>query len=202
MTFLRLLLVVTLLASARLPGTELPAPWPARLAALSAPRAVVAEFTESRHTPLKKQPVVVSGTVRIDHARGLSLAYDQPRAPFVILDEKGLLLRHPDGREQAAPPEAETDLRLLHALFTFDLPTLEKSYSATPSESADGAWKLVFTRLPDSPASYRELTLAGTADRLTTITLAKTPNLRTAITLSAQTVDSAFSPEDRARYFR
>lgn len=202
MTFFRRLLVLTLLASARLAAAELSAPWPARLAALAAPRTIIAGFTESRHTPLKKQPVVVVGTVRIDRARGLSLAYDQPRAPVVILDEKGLLLRHPDGREQTAPPEAETDLRLLQALFAFDLATLEKAYSVAPTDSADGAWKLVFTRLPDSPASYRELVLAGTADRLTAITLAKTPNLRTEIALASPAPDSAFSPEDLARYFR
>ncbi len=180
----------------------LTAPWRERIAALAAPRTLSAAFIEHRHTPLKKKPVTVAGTVRIDRARGLSLAYDQPRAPVVILDARGLLLRHPDGREQTAPPEAETDLRLLHALFAFDLATLEKSYALAPAGDPAAAWTLTFTRLPDSPASYRELVLAGAADRLTAITLAKTPNLRTEITLAAPALDPTFSPKDLARYFR
>jgi hypothetical protein len=177
----------------------------ARLETLARPRTVVGEFTESRHTPLKKKPVVVSGIVRIvriDRARGLSLAYDQPGSPVVILDENGLLLRRADGREQPAPPEAAADLRLLHALFTFDFATLEKSYALAATESADGAWTLVFTRRPEAAATYRELTLAGDATRLTRIVLAKTPNLHTDIALKPPQLDLSFTPEDLARYFR
>lgn len=174
----------------------------ARLENLARPRVVVAEFTESRFTPLKKKPVVVSGIVRIDRARGLSLAYDQAGSPVVILDEKGLLLRRSDGREQAAPPEAADDLRLLHALFVFDLATLEKSYALSATESADGAWTLVFTRRPDVAATYRELTLSGDATRLTRIVLAKTPNLHTDIALGHTEFAGEFTDEDLARYFR
>ena len=183
-------------------ATELPPAARARLETLARPRTLVGAFTESRYTPLKKKPVVVSGIVRIDRNRGLSLAYDQPRAPIVILDEKGLLLRHSDGREQVAPPEAADDLRLLHALFVFDLATLEKSYALAATESADGAWTLVFTRRPEATATYRELTLAGDASRLTRIVLAKTPNLHTDIDLKPPQLDLSFTPEDLARYFR
>ncbi len=193
--FSRLLLFV-LLALPVIAGpysAELSAHWHDRIAALAKPQTVSAPFRETRHTPLKKRPVVVTGTVRIDRARGLSLSYDQRRAPTVILDEHGLLLRHPDGREQSAPPEAETDLRLLHALFAFDLATLEKSYAVTASDSPDGTWKLVFTRRPDSPASYRELILEGDDVRLTAITLAKTHNLKTEIVVDTPQLDSGLS---------
>ncbi len=174
----------------------------ARLAELAQPKSLSSAFTESRHTPLKRLPVVVSGTVRIDHQRGLSLEYNQRGAPVVILDEQGLLLRHANGREQSAPPDAETDLRLLHALFAFDLATLEKSYSLAATDGPDGGWTLVFTRLPESAASYRELVLTGTSDRLTGIILAKTPNLKTEIALEAPQRVPSFSAEDLARYFR
>ena len=212
----RLLFLLVLAALPRLAAgpepyaAELPGPARARLAALAAPRTLSAGFTESRFTPLKRTPVVVRGTVRIDRARGLSLAYDQARAPVVILDDKGLLLRHPDGREQSAPPEAEPDLRLLHALFVFDFATLEKTYALAvsehpaegPANSGNGTWTLTFTRRPDSPASYRELTLSGDATRLTFIRLAKTPNLKTEITLAPPVLDPSFTPEELARCFR
>lgn len=183
-------------------AAELSAAQRTRLEILAKPQTLAAPFSESRHTPLKKRPVVVTGIVRIDRARGLSLSYDQKRAPVVILDERGLLLRHADGREQSAPPEAETDLRLLHALFAFDLATLEKSYALAAADSADGTWTLTFTRRPDSPASYRELTLAGDAARLTAITLAKTGNLKTEITLDPPQLDPKFTEAELARYFR
>lgn len=205
---LRLLFLLATLAALPRPAAaepyaaELPPSARARLQTLAQPRTLVGEFTESRFTPLKKKPVVVAGIVRIDRARGLSLAYDQARAPVVILDEKGLLLRHADGREQAAPPEAAEDLRLLHALFVFDLATLEKSYALASTEAGDGAWTLVFTRRPEAAATYRELTLAGDATRLTRIVLAKTPNLHTDIALGPPRLDVTFSPEDLARYFR
>ena len=173
-----------------------------RLVALAKPQTVTASFTERRHTPLKKTPVIVTGTVRIDRTHGLSLSYDQKNSPIVILDERGLLLRHPDGREQTAPPEAETDLRLLHALFAFDLAVLEKSYALTASEAPDGIWTLAFDRRPDSAASYRELALAGDATRLTAITLAKTPNLKTEIIIGPPRLDVPSTADELARYFR
>lgn len=183
-------------------ATELSASQRARLDALAKPQTITGAFTESRYTPLKKRPVDVAGIVRIDRTRGLSLAYDQKRAPIVILDERGLLLRHADGREQTAPPEAETDLRLLHALFAFDLATLEKSYAIAATDSTDGTWTLTFTRRPDVDASYRELTLTGDASQLTGITLLKTPNLKTIIALAPARFDTVFTAEELARYFR
>jgi Outer membrane lipoprotein carrier protein LolA len=197
-----LLLLAVLLVALPLRSAELSAEWQTRIAALAAPVTLSTAFTESRFTPLKKKPVIVEGTVRIARERGLSLSYTQSRAPVVILDDRGLLLRHPDGREQSAPPAAETDLRVLHALFVFDLPTLEKSYALTPSESPDGSWSLTFTRLPDATVSYRELTLTGEAARLTSIRLLKTEKQKIEIRLEAPQINPSFTPDELARYFR
>ena len=186
-------------------ATELSDSWRARIATFSAPRSLVASFTESRTTPLKKRPVQVEGTVRIVPGRGLSLAYAQTRAPVVILDEKGLLLRHPDGREQSAPPEAESGLRLLHALFAFDLAALEKSYALVTTENPDASWSLTFSRRPDADtnnAPYRELGLRGDATQLTGIILTKTPNQKIEIALGAPQFDPVFTTDELARYFR
>ena len=226
MKLLRVFLIIALLAPHVVPGTpssssasksvatlfatELTAPWPARLAALAAPRTLSATFAESRTTPLKKAPVVVTGTVRIDRSLGLSLAYDQPHAPVVILDEKGLLLRHSSGREQSAPPSAEPALRLLHALFNFDFVTLEKSYVLVASEqpaegpatSGNGSWALTFTRRPDTEAPYLALILWGEGARLTGIRLEKTDRQNIDIALAPPQLDPVFTPEDLARYFR
>jgi hypothetical protein len=207
----RALAAILLFSPAHLPAAdektapELSASWRARLVTFTAPRALVASFTESRTTPLKKKPVRVEGTVRIVPNRGLSLAYAQTRAPVVILDNQGLLLRHPDGREKSAPPEAESGLRLLHALFAFDLPLLEKSYELVTTEKPDATWSLTFTRRPDADTRstpYQELGLSGDATRLTGIRLAKTPSQKIEIELGAPQFDPAFTAEELARYFR
>jgi len=207
----RALAACLLLSTANLPAAdetpvlELSASWRARLVTFTAPRALVASFTESRTTPLKKKPVRVEGTVRIMPNRGLSLAYAQTRAPVVILDDKGLLLRHPDGREQSAPAEAESGLRLLHALFAFDLPLLEKSYELVTTEKPDATWSLTFTRRPDADTRntpYEELGLRGDATRLTGIWLAKTQSQKIEIELGVPQFDPTFTAEELARYFR
>ncbi len=199
---MKFFLILALLVTLPLRSAELSEAWTTRIAALSAPATLSASFTESRFTPLKKRPVRVEGTVRIARERGLSLSYAQPRAPVVILDERGLLLRHADGREQSAPPEAEADLRMLHALFAFDLVTLEKSYQLAPAEYTDGTWSLKFTRRPDVDVSYRELTLRGEANRLTDIVLVKTQSQKIEIVLSPPQINPVFTPEEIARYFR
>jgi hypothetical protein len=183
-------------------AAELNDAWRTRIAGLTAPETLSAPFKESRFTPLKKNPVTVEGIVRIARARGLSLAYAQPRAPVVILDEHGLLLRHADGREQSAPPQAESDLRLLHALFAFDLVTLEKVYALTATEVADGSWTLAFVKRPDADVPYRELTLSGENTRLTGIRLIKTEKQKIEIHLEPPQINPVFTPEEIARYFR
>src|SRR5690606_26339827 len=112
--------------------------WGQRLAALAAPRTLVVPFTEKRHSPLKKKPVVVEGVARLAPSRGLSLDYSASGASLVILDSEGLLLRRPDGRDQAAPPEAAAALRPLHALLVFDLPLLGRSYAIEGEDIGEG----------------------------------------------------------------
>jgi hypothetical protein len=203
---LGLSLLATATAAASLDPAALPAAWSTRLAALAPPPALVASFVERRETPLKKIPVTVHGTARLARDHGLSLDYAQPLAPLVILDARGLLLRHPDGRLHTPPPEAAASTRLLHALFTLDFVALAPDYalsgeSAPPAEATD-AWTLVFTRRPGSTAFYRELGLAGDATRLTRIRLVRAERQITIIELAPPKLRDAFSPQDLARWFR
>lgn len=201
--FAALFLASTLPAApAPLDPGALPPSWRDRLAALAAPSALVAPFVETREIPLKKRPVVVEGVVRLARGHGLSLDYTRSRSPLVILDDRGLLLRHPDGREQTPPPEAAESLRLLHALFAFDLPVLSQAYQISGEESADGGWTLLFSRRADSNAHYRELLLTGDASRLIRIRLVQTERQTTTIELGPPRLDPVFTPEELARWFR
>lgn len=205
---LRLLPLAFLLAAAALRAepapldpAALPPAWQTRLQALSAPAALRVAFTETRGTPLKKKAVVVNGVARLARDRGLSLEYGRDDA-LLILDEQGLLLRRPDGRDQPAPAEAESGVRLLHALFTFDLPTLAKDYAITAEEKTGDAWSLVFERREGSEAYHRRLALAGEATRLTGIQLERDARHRIVIALEPPKISSAFTTEELARYFR
>lgn len=206
---LRLLPLALLLAAAALradpapldPAAPPPA-WQERLRALSAPAAIRAGFTETRGTPLKKKAVVVRGVARLARGRGLSLEYKNDDASILILDEKGLLLRRPDGRDQPAPPQAEAGVRLLHSLFTFDLATLAKDYEISAEEKSGDAWALDFARRDGSEAYHKRLALLGEGSRLTGIQLERDPRHRIVIALDPPEIDPAFTPEELARYFR
>ncbi len=205
---LALLPLLLLLAGAALaepapldPASPPPA-WRDRLDALVAPASLAAPFVETRETPVRKRPVVLDGVVRLARGHGLSLDYTRERAPLVIMDEQGLLLRHADGRKQAPPPEAAASVGLLHALFAFDLGTLARDYAITAEELADDAWTLVFTRRPESSAYYRELSLHGEGARLARIRLVRVERHVTTIQIGPPAPDVVFTPEDLARWFR
>jgi hypothetical protein len=207
MKLLRRLLPAFLLAAAALRAEPAPldpsAPaWQTRLQALSAPATLRVAFTETRGTPLKKKAVVVKGVARLARDHGLSLDYARDDAPLLVLDDKGLLLRHSDGRDQAAPAEAEKGVRLLHALFTFDLAALGQDYEIYAEEKNGGAWTLDFIRRPGSDAYHQRLALAGEAARLTGIQLERDARRRIVIALDPPEIDPAFTPEELARYFR
>lgn len=187
---------------APLDPAELPLAWQTRLDALVAPGALAAPFVETRETPIRKRPVVLDGVVRLARGHGLSLDYTRSRAPLVIVDDRGLLLRHADGRAQTPPPEAAASVALLHALFAFDLPALARDYEISGEENGDGAWALFFERRPDSQAYYRTLSLHGEAVRLARIRLVRAERHVTTIEIGAPAPDVVFKPEDIARWFR
>ncbi len=183
-----------------------PESWRERLDALAAPAALTAPFTETRETPVRRRPLVLEGTVRLARGHGLSLDYTRSRAPLVIVDDQGLLLRHADGRLQNPPAEAAESVRLLHALFAFDLATLSRDYEIRGEEqkpaSREGLWALDFTRREGSAAHYRELTLEGEGARLTRIRLVRAERHITMIELGEPEHAPGFPPEALARWFR
>jgi hypothetical protein len=75
-------------------------------------------FTESRAFSISKNPIRQAGTLRSSRQYGLSLAYEGAKPHTIIIDDKGLIDRQPNGRERqinvADHPElsALTDLYL------------------------------------------------------------------------------------------
>ncbi|MET0263830.1 MAG: outer membrane lipoprotein carrier protein LolA [Rariglobus sp.] len=207
-TFLRLAFVLLLASTflradpAPLDPAALPPSWETRVKALLAPATLSADFVETREVALKNRPVSVKGVVRISRQHGLSLQYDQRRAPIVIVDERGMLARHPDGKEQTPPPEAEAGVRLLHALLSFDLVALGRSYEIAGEERPDGAWLLQFKRRDGAEAYYRDLVLAGEKENLSRIEFRRDARQNTIIRIGETRLNPGFTPEELALYFR
>lgn len=180
----------------------LPASWQTRAAEFAAPRNRVAPFVEIREVPLKKQPVVLDGVARLAPGRGLSLAYDDARSPLVIVDAQGLLLRYPDGRVRNPPAEAAAAASLIHALLAFDLTLLARDYALSGEEQPDGDWRLLLARRPGSEAPHRELEIAGNARRPTRLRLVRAERHVVTLDLGPPEAETAFTPEELARWFR
>jgi glycosyltransferase involved in cell wall biosynthesis len=125
---------------------------------------VTADFTEHRFFPFKKDPVELTGEVRVSAARGLSLHYLTPEERIVILDAHGVLIRGKDGQTAAPadPRAASTNDALLHILH-FDFGALGKDFELYGQREA-GTWTLVL--VPRTEAQRRtigRITVAGSA---------------------------------------
>jgi hypothetical protein len=57
-------------------------------------------FTESRQFAISKQPVKQTGVLRSSRDHGLSMAYEGAKPRVLIVDDKGLIERQPDGHER------------------------------------------------------------------------------------------------------
>ena len=180
------------------------ATWASRFALLQANAPLLSPFPEARHYPFRRFPLTLTGELRFDPARGLSLRYLTPDKVTLIVDDSGLLMRDHRGRERVAPPDhrAQATARALLQLLSFDLPALEQSFDLAGDPAAD-PWTLQLT--PRDPALLETLgTLAvtGHADRVDTIVMTKTPRQYIEITVTSATPRATFSAEDLALHFR
>ncbi len=57
-------------------------------------------FTESRQFAISKQPVRQTGVLRSSKDHGLSMAYEGAKPRVLIVDDRGLIERQPDGHER------------------------------------------------------------------------------------------------------
>jgi hypothetical protein len=77
----------------------------------------VMPFTEARTFSISKQPVRQPGTLRSSKQYGLSLAYEGNRPRVIIVDEKGLVERQPNGRERQVTVADHPEVGVLTNLY-------------------------------------------------------------------------------------
>jgi outer membrane lipoprotein-sorting protein len=180
-----------------------PAAWSDLAAAFARNPGVTAEFTERRHFPFRRTPVVLQGEVRVAADRGLSLRYLSPDRRTVIVDDEGLLVRDDDGRETpgADPRAAVANAALLHVL-RFDFSSLEENFEVEGRREA-GTWTL--TLVPRDPTLRRGLqsiNVDGEGAAVRRIVLTRSPRQRVEIAIAPPRSEDGFTDEDAARYFR
>ncbi|HTX65710.1 MAG TPA: glycosyltransferase [Opitutaceae bacterium] len=177
--------------------------WRDLLGAVGRRTTVEAPFEERRWFPFRRKPVELTGEVRIDAARGLSLHYQTPQESTVIIDAQGLLIRQ-DGRDTVPPPDPRAraaDSALLH-LLRFDFAALAGSFALSGRRSGPD-WTLVLTpRDPGIRRTLGEIVVHGAGDLVQRIQLRRSATEHVEITIGPPRPEAPFGAEALRRYFR
>lgn len=162
------------------------------------------KFEERRYFPFRKEPVVLTGEVRIVPELGLSLRYLTPEKNTLIADAKGLLMRDDQGRERTPPNDsrAQAATSALVRVLRFDLAALHKDF-AVHGRRDGSTWTLAFVaRDPAFTALLGTLTIRGDGGELRAIEMVKSPTQRIEIAIRDTMEDVLFTGDTLKRFFR
>ena len=177
--------------------------WRDLLTAVRRHATVEAPFEERRWFPFRRKPVVLTGEVRIDAERGLSLHYQTPQESTVIIDSQGLLIRQ-DGRDTVPPPDQRAraaDSALLH-LLRFDFIALAEAFELRGQRSGPD-WTLVLTpREASLRRTLGQIVVHGAADLVQRIQLRRSATEHVEIAIGPPRPEAPFSADALRRYFR
>lgn len=194
-------------ALAALPAIDDPANdprWRDLFAALSAATSRFAVFEERRHFPFRKNPVVLTGELRLAPGRGLSLHYLTPNPQVLIGDDQGLLMRDATGRDHIAPDHARVQAvtSIMIDVLHFDLAALQRDF-AFSGERGGADWFLQLVPRDASRAgSLGAITLSGHVGVLERIEFTRSAAQRIEILIRDARENVEFSPAELKRYFR
>lgn len=189
-------------APAPLPAVAAAA-WSDLVAAFAGNPDVIADFTETRRFPFKKEPVQLAGEVRVSAPRGLSLHYTVPEERTVILDDQGVLLRLPGGQKAppADPRAAAANQALLH-LLRFDLAGLEKDFELHGRRDGEN-WELALDPRTDAlRRSVGRITAGGVGPTIRHIEIRRTERQSIVITIAAPRPTAPFTADEVKAFFR
>ncbi|MDI1336305.1 MAG: glycosyltransferase [Lacunisphaera sp.] len=163
----------------------------------------VADFSERRFFPFKREPVELQGEVRVSATRGLSLHYTAPAESTVILDEQGLLMRAAAGEKTVpADPRAAAANAALRHIVRFDLAALEVDFEIY-GQREGASWAL--TLVPRTEAARRNvgrINVAGEAATLRRIEIRRTAKQAIEITIAPPRPAAAFTAAELKTFFR
>ncbi len=164
---------------------------------------VAAPFEEHRWFPFRKKPVVLTGEVRIDTARGLSLHYEQPQERTVIIDDRGMLIRE-RGRDSSPPadPRARVADSALLDVLRFDFAALADRFELYGRRDGPRWTMALVPRARDIRRTLGNIMVEGEGDRVRRIQLRRSATERVDILVGEPGPEAPFSGEELRRYFR
>ncbi|MFA6287302.1 MAG: LolA-related protein [Opitutaceae bacterium] len=179
--------------------------WQPLLAALKAKIPLNASFDERRYFPFKKNPVVLTGEIRLDPARGLSLHYQVPEERILVIDDRGGFMRDGKGRrlhDLPDNPRAQAATRALLRVMRFELAALAENFAIYAAR--DGAdWRFTFEPLPGPLADVLQpITVTGRDELVRTIEMRKSADERVEIQVGETRTGVTFSARELTRFFR
>jgi len=177
--------------------------WRDVLAGLDRRATVDAPFEERRWFPFRRKPVVLTGEVRIDAVRGLSLHYQKPQERVVIIDRQGMLLRQ-GGRDTTPPadPRAGAANEALLHILRFDIASLAPSFELYGSRT-DRAWTLALVpRAEELRRTLGAIVVSGEADLVRRIELRRSAVQRVEILVGDPRPPAPFTADELRRFFR
>lgn len=178
--------------------------WRDLFAHLAARTTRMSTFEERRYFSFRKEPVVLTGEIRIDPELGLSLRYLTPETRTIVVDAKGLLLRDDKGRERAAPDDhrAAMATATLVNVLRFDLPALQKTFEIRGQRDGE-AWTLEFSpRDPALAKTLGSLVVRGERLRLSQIEMRLAEKQRIEIIIGETNEGVIFASDTLKRFFR
>lgn len=162
-----------------------------------------ADFTEKRHFPFKKDPVVLTGVVRVSAKHGLSLHYERPEERTVIVDDAGVLIR--DGRgERAAPsePHAMAANRAMLNVLRLDLDALAADFELYGNRDGESWTVRLVPKTTLLKRATGQITVSGVGTGVHQIVLRRSAKQYIEIEMDQPETKSEFAPDVIERYFR
>ena len=177
--------------------------WCDLVAAFARQPDTLADFTERRRFPFKREAVELQGEVRVSVARGLSLHYTAPEERTVILDEQGMLIRAPAGETiPPADPRAAAANQALRHILRLEFAALEPDFEI--SGRRDGAdWNLGLVPRTDTlRRSIGRITVTGQDATIRRIELRRSAKQVIEILIAPPRPAEDFTAEEIKTYFR
>ena len=182
------------------------AAWQPLLAALKANSPIIAAFEERRYFAFKKTPVVLTGEIRLDPARGLSLHYQVPEDRILVVDDRGGFMRDGKGRrlhDLPDDPRAQAATRALLHVMRFELAALAQNFSLYAARDG-AAWRFAFVPLPGGPLTdvLQPITVTGKDELVSTLEMKKSDAERVFIKIGETHTRVTFNTATLTRFFR
>ncbi len=182
-----------------------PDDWKVLIDDLRTNRPLRADFAETRTLPFRRDPVLLSGTLRLDDEGALSLHYPEAEDSLVIvIDRDGMAMRSNADPWRSLPNRRS--VRAVHnaiaALLSLEFERLGDDFNLN-GVWADEAWSMQLMAKPGANTGrLKELSVQGTRYWVTRIQVELGGEKGILIEIFNQEVVSRFGPDEYEQYFR